>query len=274
MVLIWSSKTTNLDMFTDDDCIRISDMSGEFPTKILFLQVDVIIILVSWLYMNTWIFHKSQSSWFILQSYSLNFYLFVERTDTKIHTHLKPWNQQTPTRHLAYKWDLQGFVLRENLLVHRDPAEPVSVSSNNLISTTKSSWTRMACMEIICIPQEWWARVETWDHHNGAKPAWKHPLPKLCTVSLHEFSPMMLLITIWSVSNNHWKEMKDRYYIGVEKYWTCAGNLDSPLHFLSSQAVGSMFEPPKVVACEKQQRRRNHGVIRASQEHHWEIKVV
>jgi hypothetical protein len=31
-------------------------------------------------------------------------------------------------------------------------------------------------------------------------------------------------------------------------FFTCAGNLDSPLHFLSSHAVGSMFDPPKLTA--------------------------
>jgi hypothetical protein len=29
---------------------------------------------------------------------------------------------------------------------------------------------------------------------------------------------------------------------------TCAGNLDSPLHFLSSHAVGSILDPPKLAA--------------------------
>jgi hypothetical protein len=37
----------------------------------------------------------------------------------------------------------------------------------------------------------------------------------------------------------------------VQKSQTCAGNLDSPLFFLSSHAVGSMFEPPKLAACKR-----------------------
>lgn len=35
----------------------------------------------------------------------------------------------------------------------------------------------------------------------------------------------------------------------IQPPFTCAGNLDSPLHFLSSQAVGSMLDPPKLAAC-------------------------
>lgn len=39
-------------------------------------------------------------------------------------------------------------------------------------------------------------------------------------------------------------------FINLDFTW--AGNLDSPLHFLSSQAEGSMLEPPKLAACKEQ----------------------
>ena len=43
-------------------------------------------------------------------------------------------------------------------------------------------------------------------------------------------------------------QTKMQHTVCEEQNLTWAGNLDSPLHFLSSHAVGSMFEPPKLAA--------------------------
>ena len=47
---------------------------------------------------------------------------------------------------------------------------------------------------------------------------------------------------------------------------TCAGNLDSPLHFLSSQAVGSMLDPPKLAAYHKE------NLVRTLKDNHYNLR--
>jgi hypothetical protein len=48
---------------------------------------------------------------------------------------------------------------------------------------------------------------------------------------------------------------------------TCAGNLDSPLHFLSSQAVGSMLDPPKLAAYHKE------NLVRTLKDKHYNLQA-
>ena len=121
-----------------------------------------------------------------------------------------------------------------------------NVCNKNIIQVTHYHFTgpylnRFLHAKSRLVPREQWAQVGTLDHHNGEEQAWRNLLPRLCRFS----SLWSLPVVIWKQRSRIGTKYQDEDY-KISLTW--AGNLDSPLHFLSSQAVASMLVPPKVVA--------------------------